>query len=113
MGQSQMERRSNRRRSLGFPGFTVAQLKEEDIARRLAEVPSWTRAGTAIERAWKFKDFREAMAFLNRVAELAEAANHHPDIWNSWNRVKLTLTTHDTGGLTNRDFNLAKKIDAL
>jgi len=88
-------------------------LSEEDIAKRLAEVPKWTRVGNAIERTWKFKDFKEAMRFINRVAELAEAANHHPDIWNSWNRVKLTLTTHDSGGLTNRDFNLAKKIDAL
>ncbi|MEK6911602.1 MAG: 4a-hydroxytetrahydrobiopterin dehydratase, partial [Candidatus Thermoplasmatota archaeon] len=59
------------------------------------------------------RDFKEAMAFLNRVAELAETANHHPDIWNSWNRVKLSLTTHDAGGLTERDFKLAKKIDAL
>jgi len=98
---------------IGVRGVPVAKLAEEEIARRLAEVPAWTRAGDAIERAWKFKDFLEAMAWINRVAELAEAANHHPDIWNSWNRVKLTLTTHDTGGLTNRDFNMAKKIDAL
>ncbi len=99
--------------ALGANGGALASMKEEEIVRRLAEVPAWSRVGDAIERAWKFKDFREAMGFLNRVAELAEAANHHPDIWNSWNRVKLTLTTHDTGGLTNRDFNLAKKIDAL
>ena len=91
----------------------MAKLTEEDIARRLAEVPAWARAGDAIERAWKFKDFKEAFQFLTQVAELAEDADHHPDIWNSWNRVRLTLTTHDTGGLTNRDFNLAKKIDAL
>ncbi len=92
---------------------TVPKLTEEEIAKRLVEVPTWTRVGDAIERKWKFRDFREAMQFINHVAELAEAANHHPDMWNSWNRVKLTLTTHDTGGLTNRDFNLAKKIDAL
>ena len=91
----------------------VPKLSEEEIARRLTEVPKWTHVGDTIEQAWKFKDFKEAMAFLNRVADLAEASNHHPDIWNSWNRVQLTLSTHDTGGLTNRDFNLAKKIDAL
>ncbi len=91
----------------------MPKLTEEEIAKRLVEVPTWTRVGDAIERKWKFRDFREAMQFINHVAELAEAANHHPDMWNSWNRVKLTLTTHDTGGLTNRDFNLAKKIDAL
>lgn len=91
----------------------MALLSEEEIATRLTEVPMWTRAGKAIERSWKFRDFKEAMAFLNRIAELAEASNHHPDIWNSWNRVKLSLTTHDSGGLTNRDFKLATKIDAL
>ncbi|MEK6838691.1 MAG: 4a-hydroxytetrahydrobiopterin dehydratase [Candidatus Thermoplasmatota archaeon] len=90
-----------------------AKLPEGDIRTMLAEVPKWTSVGKAIERSWKFRDFKEAMAFLNRVAELAEAANHHPDIWNSWNRVKLSLTTHDAGGLTERDFKLAKKIDAL
>ena len=91
----------------------MALLMEEEIAKQLAEVPKWTRVGKAIERSWKFLDFKEAMAFLNRVAELAEAANHHPDVWNSWNRVKLSLTTHDSGGLTARDFKLAKRIDAL
>ena len=91
----------------------MPKLMEEEIASRLAEVPKWTRVGDTIERAWKFKDFKEAMAFLNRVADLAEAANHHPDIWNSWNRVKLTLTTHAVGALTYRDFDLAKLIDAL
>ena len=91
----------------------MALLMEEEIAKRLAEVPKWTRVGKAIERSWKFLDFKEAMAFLNRVAELAEAANHHPDVWNSWNRVKLSLTTHDSGGLTARDFKLAKRIDVL
>jgi len=88
-------------------------LTEAEIAGRLADVPAWTRTGSAIARSWKFEDFKEALAFINRVGALAEAANHHPDISNSWNRVILSLTTHDRGGLTALDFDLAKKIDAL
>ena len=88
-------------------------LTEAEIAARLAEVPKWTRTGSAITRSWEFEDFAEALAFMNRVGALAEAMNHHPDIVNSWNKVTLSLTTHDRGGLTDLDFELAKKIDAL
>lgn len=88
-------------------------LSEEEVASRLLEVPRWSLKGKAIQRTWRFKDFKQALAFINHVGDLAEAANHHPDFWNSWNRVKLSLTTHDSGGLTSRDFNLAKRIDAL
>jgi 4a-hydroxytetrahydrobiopterin dehydratase len=88
-------------------------LSDEDIARRLGDVPSWVRVGTAIERTWTFRDFPEALAFINRVGELAESMDHHPDIENSWNRVRLRLTTHDRGGLTALDFELARKIDAI
>ncbi len=88
-------------------------LSESEIKERLAGVPRWTREGKAITRAWTFDDFPPALAFINRVGELAEAANHHPDIYNSWATVRLSLTTHDAGGLTDRDFDLAKQIDAL
>ncbi len=88
-------------------------LSEVEIAARLREVPLWKREGGAIGRTWTFEDFPPALAFINRVGALAEAANHHPDIYNSWATVRLTLTTHDAGGLTDRDFELAKKIDAL
>ena len=88
-------------------------LTEAEIAARLAEVSKWTRTGSSISRTWKFEDFLQALAFINQVGELAEAMNHHPDIYNSWNKVTLTLTTHDRGGLTALDFELAKKIDAL
>jgi len=77
------------------------------------EVRGWSRDGNAITRTWKFKDFPEALAFINRVGELAESMDHHPDIHNSWATVRLSLTTHDRGGLTNLDFDLAKKIDGL
>jgi 4a-hydroxytetrahydrobiopterin dehydratase len=74
----------------------------------------WQREEGAIVREWKFPDFRTAMAFVNRVADAAEAANHHPDIQvHGFNKVRLRLTTHSAGGLTSRDFELASTIDAL
>lgn len=88
-------------------------LSEAEILARLPEIPKWSRDGNSITRTWKFKDFSEALSFINKVGELAEAANHHPDIYNSWATVRLSLTTHDRGGLTNLDFDLAKRIDAL
>ncbi len=88
-------------------------LSEDAIARRLHEVPGWRRDGNAITRTWTFDDFPPALAFINRVGELAEAADHHPDIYNSWATVRLSLTTHDAGGLTDRDFDLAKRVDLL
>jgi len=88
-------------------------LSEEEIAARLREVPGWSRVGKTITREWKFRDFPEALAFINKVGALAESMNHHPDISNSWATVRLTLTTHDRGGLTNLDFELAKKINDL
>ncbi|HEY4705180.1 MAG TPA: 4a-hydroxytetrahydrobiopterin dehydratase [Thermoplasmata archaeon] len=89
------------------------RLSEAEIAKRLAEVPEWKRAGDAIRRTWTFDAYPDAVAFIVRVAFLAEAANHHPDLTNSWTSVTLSLTTHDAGGLTDRDFKLAKRIDAL
>lgn len=88
-------------------------LSPVEIQAGLAQVPRWKLRGKAIWREWAFADFAAALVFINRVGGLAEAANHHPDIFNSWNRVRLTLTTHDAGGLTDRDFGLAKAIDAL
>ena len=69
--------------------------------------------GTTIARTFQFKDFPAAMKFVNAVAELAEQAWHHPDIDIRWNKVTLTLTTHDAGGLTEKDFDLARKFDAV
>lgn len=88
-------------------------LSEAEIAARLGEIPLWTREGKAITRTWTFDGFPPALAFINRVGGLAEASDHHPDIYNSWATVRLSLTTHDAGGLTARDFDLAKKIDRV
>lgn len=80
----------------------------------LAQMP-WTydEAGKAISRSFKFANFSEAFGFMARVALLAEKAGHHPDWSNSYNRVDITLSTHDAGGVTRNDLDLARKIDAL
>jgi len=76
-------------------------------------VPEWKRQGTGITRTFVFKNFPAAIRFVNRVAKLAEAAWHHPDIVVRWNKATLTLTTHDVGGLTRKDFALAHQFDRL
>ena len=90
----------------------MAKLTAPLIKSALATVPSWTRKGNAVVRTYKFKDFVVAMKFVNVVAKLAEKAAHHPDIDIRWNKVSLLLTTHDAGGLTEKDFALAMKCDA-
>jgi 4a-hydroxytetrahydrobiopterin dehydratase len=88
-------------------------LSEEQIAERLAG-SDWRSEDQTIVREWKLADFAAAIAFVNRVAELAEAADHHPDIViHGWNKVRLQLSTHSQGGLTEADFALAAQIDAL
>lgn len=90
----------------------VERLSEADAASRVTRLTAWQRDGEAIRRRYKFKDFVEAMRFVNRVADLAEAADHHPDILINYNKVTLTLSTHSAGGLTEKDFRLAEQIDA-
>jgi len=88
-------------------------LSDPEIEDRLRDA-DWTREGSEIVREWKFEDFAEAIAFVNRVAEAAEEANHHPDIMvHGWNKVRLSLTNHSAGGLTAVDFDMAKRFDAL
>lgn len=91
----------------------MALLADEQIQQQLAG-SEWTRDGDSIVREYKRADFAAAIAFVNRVAELAQDANHHPDIFvHGWNRVRLELSTHSEGGLTDADFALARQIDAL
>jgi 4a-hydroxytetrahydrobiopterin dehydratase len=88
-------------------------LSDSEIEDRLRD-SDWSREGDEIVRDWKFGDFSEAMAFVNRVAEAAEEANHHPDILlHGWNKVRLSLTNHSAGGLTEPDFQMARKFDGL
>ena len=83
------------------------------IKTALAALPEWKRKAAVISRAYEFKDFPAAIRFVNAVARVAEKAWHHPDIDIRWNRVTLALTTHDAGGLTEKDFALATKFDGL
>ena len=91
----------------------MEKLSTEKIKASLATVPEWRQQGEVISRTYAFKDFPAAIKFVNAVAGLAEAAWHHPDIDIRWNKVTLTLTTHDAGGLTEKDFALAGKFDGL
>ncbi|MGO9823105.1 MAG: 4a-hydroxytetrahydrobiopterin dehydratase [Solirubrobacteraceae bacterium] len=88
-------------------------LSDEEIGSRLRPLP-WEREGDEIVREWRFENFAEAIAFVNKIAELAEDADHHPDIFvHGWNKVKLSLTNHSAGGLTEMDFLMAARIDRL
>jgi len=93
----------------------MSKLTEAEVAGRLSSAGEWRAVpGEAIERELRFTDFAAALAFVNRVGELAEASNHHPDIQlYGWNKVRLTLSTHSEGGLTDADFRLANEIDRL
>lgn len=90
----------------------VKQLSAAERAAALADLPGWTlrEDGKAISRLFRFRDFAEAWAFMGKVAALAEAQDHHPEWSNVYNRVEITLTTHDAGGLSARDVRLAKAI---
>jgi len=91
----------------------MALLSDEQVAAAL-EGGEWRREGDAIVREWRFADFRSAIAFVERVAEVAEASNHHPDILvHGWNKVQLTLSTHSEGGITAADLALAQRLDGV
>ena len=88
-------------------------LSQEEANRRLAALPEWKIVSGELVRTFQFKDFRAALAFVNRVGELAEEAGHHPDIDIRYNRVRLALMTHDAGGITAKDFDLAARAEKL
>lgn len=90
-----------------------AKLEDADIEARLAARPEWIETGGAIQRTYQFPGFVDAMRFVNRVAEAAEAAQHHPDILVRYSKVTITLSTHDCGGISAKDFDLAAKLDAM
>jgi 4a-hydroxytetrahydrobiopterin dehydratase len=95
--------------------MAIPQLTETERDDALAELPEWTlrEDALAISRSFRFRDFNEAWGFMSRVALLAEQQDHHPEWSNVYNRVQITLTTHDAGGLSARDIRMAKAIDAL
>ena len=89
------------------------KLTDADITQRLEDLDGWARQGDEIRKTYRFATFPAAIAFVTHVGFLAEAAAHHPDIDIRYNKVMLTLTTHDAGGLTTNDFDLATAVDGL
>lgn len=87
-------------------------LSEQELHDLLVALPEWAHQDGMFVRHWNFKDFVEAMVFVNRVAALAEAAQHHPDIDIRYNRVRLALVSHDAGGITARDATMARRLSA-
>jgi len=88
-------------------------LSDTDIQQALQKLPGWKKDGNTIERVFQFSDFVRAMDFANQIAEAAEAINHHPYIHISYNKVTLTLVSHDSGGVTQRDIRMAGKINEI
>jgi 4a-hydroxytetrahydrobiopterin dehydratase len=91
----------------------MAALSDEDVQEKLRGLDGWERTGDAIEKRFQLDDFSGSVEFVNRITPVANEMDHHPDLAISWNKVTVTLSTHSEGGLTDRDFELAGKIDAL
>ena len=88
-------------------------LSEKQIDKSLAALPGWSCVDGKLHKDLRFRDFNEAFGFMARVALVAEKRDHHPDWSNSWNKVAIDISSHDAGGLTQRDFDLAAAIDAI
>lgn len=88
--------------------YTKIEAKPE-----LEKLTGWKFENSGIEKKFVFKDFKESLVFINKVGALAEEHNHHPELFNVYNKVNIRLSTHDYNGVTNKDFNLAKAIDLL
>jgi 4a-hydroxytetrahydrobiopterin dehydratase len=88
-------------------------LSDTEIQQALQQLPGWTRNGKAIQRIFEFGNFVQAMEFVNHIAEAAETVNHHPDILINYNKVTLSLVSHDSGGVTQRDIKMAARINDL
>jgi 4a-hydroxytetrahydrobiopterin dehydratase len=91
----------------------VAVLSDDEIRSGLAELPGWDRRDDEIEKRYELRSFADAIAFVTRVGFLAENANHHPDLDVRWRMVRVALSTHDEGGITNKDLALAGEIEAV
>jgi 4a-hydroxytetrahydrobiopterin dehydratase len=95
--------------------MAIARLSDQEIAAALARLPGWSRVEgrSAIVKKFQFADFNAAFGFMSRVALAAEKQDHHPEWANVWNRVEITLSTHDAGGVSARDVKLAETIEAI
>jgi 4a-hydroxytetrahydrobiopterin dehydratase len=90
-----------------------AVLSDAELRHALQQLGGWKQNGNAIERVFRFENFVKAMEFVNQIAEAAEAVNHHPDILINYNKVTLSLVSHDSGGVTHRDIKMAGRINEL
>ncbi|HEX5053696.1 MAG TPA: 4a-hydroxytetrahydrobiopterin dehydratase [Planctomycetota bacterium] len=90
-----------------------SRLTDDAVAAALRDLPGWTRRGDTLYATFTFRDFATAFAFMTRVAAVAEQQQHHPDWRNLWSKVEISLSTHDAGGLTERDLKLARSIAEL
>lgn len=89
-------------------------LSENEINEKLKEISGWIFRDNSVSKEFQLKDFKGALAFVNKIGDEAEKMDHHPDIFiHSWNKVKITISTHSAGGVTQNDFDLAKKIEKL
>ena len=88
-------------------------LSDSDLKSNLEKLPEWSVDGKLLKRRFKFSNFAESLAFINKVGVIAEEADHHPDIYFGWGYAEVTLTTHDRGGITDLDFEVASKIDGI
>jgi 4a-hydroxytetrahydrobiopterin dehydratase len=91
----------------------VAAMSKPEIQQKLKEMRDWSHQGKSIHKRYTFKSFMPAIGFVNKIAEAAEKANHHPDITINYNVVSIGLSTHSEGGVTQQDFDLAKQIDQI
>jgi 4a-hydroxytetrahydrobiopterin dehydratase len=91
----------------------MARLSDEEIEKGLSGLSGWARDGDALRRQFELADFKGSVEFVNRLTPEAEAMNHHPDLEISWNKVTVSLSTHSEGGLTENDFELARRISSL
>ena len=94
-------------------GKFMKVLSEDEIEQKLGALHGWTLTPQGIQKRYEMGNFRSVMNLVNRVANLAEEINHHPDIFVNYDKVTFTLTTHDSGGITERDFKLAERIEAI
>jgi len=88
-------------------------LTEIELSERLSSHPKWKLDGRVLKRRFEFVNFAESLAFVNKIGEIAEAADHHPDIYFGWGYAEISLTTHDQGGITDLDFEVASQIDLI
>ena len=93
--------------------MTTVKLSDSEVTARLEDLPDWSQPGEEIQRTFRFKDFVAAMAFVERIATRAEAVQHHPDILILYSRVTLSLSTHDAGGISEKDFEFATAANAI